>query len=384
MFHPKRISHHHHQVVHELLLGVNIGLKARRAAFSIIQIGIGISQSLKQKRRFAICRIGFERVAFHHQKCTAIVFGNEHGFIQEQIVVDVASPLCHRFAHRRIGGNHRNHGIIRFFAASAHIHAHHIAAFGFGILPNFEPPGALIHQMRVSILANDFAGKNRVEALAAHGIEPTERKHAPAGGGKGFNGIGGKFRHHAVMRLIAFSLFVIPFYHLQSATFIPQVALIIVHTFPQCFHFFVGHRHAIDFNLIPRDKHGFFIRFPFGGIQPLFVEKRPYAIGGGFEHLHRESAHQNRAIDGAHHIFRLSLSGRRPKCHLAQVRHSNIVAAHHIFHLGGAHHHEAIATGDDFGVGVAFKRFEFHFFTLFKQFFRIMAKEFGIHSLNHT
>ena len=132
VLHQQPLAHHRHQMIDDLRLREHIGLETHLEAvwfrFSPKHVAIFIFQAAKQISRLAVGSVRFERVALHHQQCLVVERGYGYRLFNEQIVVDMPTPLRHRFTNAVVAVDYRNHGIVGTGAASANVHTHHISA----------------------------------------------------------------------------------------------------------------------------------------------------------------------------------------------------------------------------------------------------------------
>ena len=266
VLHQQPFAHHRHQMIDDLRLREHIGLETHLEAvwfrFSAKHVAIFIFQAAKQVSRLAVGSVRFERVTLHHQQCLVVERGYGYRLFNEQIVVDMPTPLRHRFTNAVVAVDYRNHGIVGTCAASANVHTHHIFALqhiGGGHFPHFQAWLAFVDYTPFAVHLLQLAFRQWLTALCAHGIEARERKHASARSAERLGGIGGKLRHHLVVRLVTLALFVVPLDHFQRTPYSPKVALVIVETFPQIRYFRLIDRQTVDFNLIPRNEYSMLV-----------------------------------------------------------------------------------------------------------------------------
>ncbi len=195
--------------------------------------------------------------------------GDLRGFPCEEVVVGVASPLRHDFGVRPVF-EHGDYAPVGFCRASAYIHGHHIGRSGFGLSPHQKVSGRVgseaqsaqrLHSGERSRSRRYLAGAASGRSAGAQPLYRFRGEHRGSCAGECLLGGGGVFGHEGgvVGHLGAFG--VVPLYPFQcQAVAVPEVALIVIHAFPQglC----IGHRLPVDSYLVPGHEYRLLVARP--------------------------------------------------------------------------------------------------------------------------
>ncbi len=170
----------------------------------------------------------------------------------------------------------------------------------------------------------------------------------------------------------------IPLYHLQSQTLVPQFSFICRPTSDKRLR--IRTRRAVHLDLIPGHEHlAVHVATLFRSL-PHGMEIIGNPVGRAFKNNHRQLHRRNAAAHtsdkvGWSHPLRVF-----PECHLAQMGHREIKTAHGILSETGGYRHFAAASGDLACVGRFLPGCEFRRFIAEPERIRIFSKHVGVHS----
>ena len=344
----------------------------------------------------AVGVFGFEGVALDDEEGFLIPGGYLCGFPDEEVVVDVAIPLCDDFGYSAvdlpIAVEDKDNGIVGLAGTASDIDDGDVAAGDgklFGVLPDGEMAGGVVVEVKVGEGGGAF-GVAALGGYLADGsgrgtvfFEPLDKvfvEDAFAGGGKGFDVVGGKLGHHLLVGLVGASFLAVPSNGFEGGAFFPEEVLVRGEGIDE--RGVVVDGQGVDGYVVPGDKEGLFVGASLLGGLVFVVEIVAFAFGGGLHDDHGVGGEGYGGDDGADEVGGAFLRGVGEHGDFGEVYHVDVLGTDAFGGFGGTDGYLAVGGPDDGDVLPVFEGLEAWGFASGEQVGGIVLQELGVHAFD--